>query len=125
MVPAVRLDAGLGSSGVGRWAGWLRFRGRCAVTIRMVEDSPQQARPAVVDGQVVRLPTLAGLARGERGSAGTGPNHLWNALAAAVLAEEAIAELEATNCSFDAAIADVIEMDAYRDAIARKVRRLD
>lgn len=75
--------------------------------------SPEDAKPAVVDGQVVMLPTLSGLVSGTPVRPGKDTRHLWNALAAAVLAEDAFADLD-TDLEADGELAEVIDMAAYR-----------
>lgn len=75
--------------------------------------SPEDAKPAVVDGQVVMLPTLSGLVSGKQAGPGKDTRHLWNALAAAVMAEDAFSEFEADHES-DGPLAEVIDMAAYR-----------
>ncbi len=77
--------------------------------------SPNDAKPAVVDGQVVMLPTLSGLISGTPATPGKDTRHLWNALAAAVLAEDAFAEFEA-DPGVDSPLAEVIDMSAYRSS---------
>lgn len=73
--------------------------------------SPQDARPAVVDGRVVMLPTLSGLVSGRPADPGQDSRHLWNALAAAVLAEDAFAEADLDPSS---PLAEVIDIAEYR-----------
>lgn len=75
--------------------------------------SPEDAKPAVVDGQVVMLPTLSGLVSGKPASPGKDSRHLWNALAAAVLAEDAFADFEVEH-EADGPLAEVIDMATYR-----------
>ena len=70
--------------------------------------SPEDAKPAVVDGHVVRLPTLTGLVNGQSATPGNDTRHLWNALAAAVMAEEAFVDVDASS-----PLAEVIDIDAY------------
>ena len=74
--------------------------------------SPEDAKPAVVDGQVVMLPTLSGLVSGKSASQGKDTRHLWNALAAAVLAEDAFAAFDEDD--EDGPLAEVIDIAAYR-----------
>lgn len=77
--------------------------------------NPQEAKPAVIDGRVVMLPTLSGLISGKRGAKGNDSRHLWNALAAAVMAEDGFDDLD--GIPFDdeeGPLAEVIDMDAYR-----------
>lgn len=74
--------------------------------------SPKDAKPAVVDGQVVMLPTLTGLASGKPALPGKDTRHLWNALAAAVLAEDAFVEFDEHDT--DGPLAEVIDISAYR-----------
>lgn len=77
--------------------------------------SPEDAKPAVVDGQVVLLPTLSGLISGKPAGPGKDTRHLWNALAAAVLAEDAFAEFEVEpESDIDGPLAEVIDMATYR-----------
>jgi hypothetical protein len=73
--------------------------------------SPGDAKPAVVDDQVVMLPTLAGLVTGKPATPGKDTRHLWNALAAAVLAEDAFAGADSDPSS---PLAEVIDIGAYR-----------
>lgn len=73
--------------------------------------SHEDAKPAVVDGQIVRLPTLSGLVNGTRAAAGNDSRHLWNALAAAVMAEDAFAEVDDDPTS---PLAEVIDISSYR-----------
>ncbi len=73
--------------------------------------SPQDARPAVVDGRVVMLPTLSGLVSGRPAVPGQDSRHLWNALAAAVLAEDAFSEADLDPSS---PLAEVIDIAEYR-----------
>ncbi len=73
--------------------------------------SHEDVKPAVVDGQVVRLPTLAGLVNGTPAAAGNDSRHLWNALAAAVLAEDAFADIDDDPSS---PLAEVIDIGSYR-----------
>lgn len=75
--------------------------------------SPEDAKPAVVDGQIVMLPTLAGLVTGQPATPGKDTRHLWNALAAAVLAEDAFAEAEHDPSS---PLAEVIDIGTYRNS---------
>ncbi len=75
--------------------------------------SPEDAKPAVVDGQVVMLPTLSGLMSGKPAMPGKETRHLWNALAAAVLAEDAFSEFD-VDPDGDGPLAEVIDMAAYR-----------
>lgn len=75
--------------------------------------SPEDAKPAVVDGQVVMLPTLSGLISGKPAGPGKDTRHLWNALAAAVLAEDAFADFE-PEADVDGPLAEVIDMATYR-----------
>jgi hypothetical protein len=75
--------------------------------------SPQDARPAVVDGRVVMLPTLSGLVSGRPAVPGTDSRHLWNALAAAVLAEDAFAGADQDPSS---PLAEVIDIADYRSS---------
>ena len=77
--------------------------------------SPNDAKPAVVDGQVVMLPTLSGLISGKPATPGKDTRHLWNALAAAVLAEDAFAEFE-VNPDVDGPLAEVIDIATYRSS---------
>lgn len=74
--------------------------------------SPEDAKPAVVDGQVVMLPTLTGLVSGKPARPGKDTRHLWNALAAAVLAEDAFDDLDDEPA--DGPLAEVIDIAAYR-----------
>jgi len=76
-------------------------------------SSPEDAKPAVVDGQVVMLPTLAGLVSGRPPTQGKDTRDLWNALAAAVLAEESFTEFD-VDPDADSPLAEVIDMAAYR-----------
>ncbi len=73
--------------------------------------SHEDAKPAVVDGQLVRLPTLAGLVNGTPATVGNDSRHLWNALAAAVLAEDAFADADNDPTS---PLAEVIDIGRYR-----------
>lgn len=75
--------------------------------------SPQDAKPAVVDGRVVMLPTLAGLVTGTPAVPGKEAGNLWNALAAAVLAEDAFVEAEGDPTS---PLAEVIDIGDYRNS---------
>lgn len=75
--------------------------------------SPEDAKPAVVDGQVVMLPTLTGLVSGKPALPGKDTRHLWNALAAAVLAEDAFANFDDEQTT-DGPLAEVIDISAYR-----------
>lgn len=77
--------------------------------------SPEDAKPAVVDGQVVMLPTLSGLISGSPASPGKDSRHLWNALAAAVLAEDAFVGLEVESDA-DGPLAEVIDIATYRSS---------
>ena len=73
--------------------------------------SPQDAKPAVVDGRVVMLPTLAGLVGGTPAVPSKDTGNLWNALAAAVLAEDAFVAAEDDPSS---PRAEVIDIGEYR-----------
>lgn len=75
--------------------------------------SPGDAKPAVVDDQVVMLPTLTGLVTGRPATPGKDTRHLWNALAAAVLAEDAFVEAEHDPTS---PLAEVIDIVTYRSS---------
>ncbi len=77
-------------------------------------EAPANTKPAVVDGQVVWLPTLTGLLKGETSVEANPQSDLWNALAAAVMAETAIASLE-TDCADGQPLADVIDIASRRD----------
>lgn len=57
------------------------------------------------------LPTLAGLVNGTPATPGKDSRHLWNALAAAVLAEDAFADAEHDPSS---PLAEVIDIGVYR-----------
>ncbi|MBT8241832.1 MAG: hypothetical protein KJN63_11455 [Acidimicrobiia bacterium] len=60
----------------------------------MVTPHRNERRPAVVDGQVVWLPTLAGLLRGETAELPSPDrSNLWNTLAAAVVAQATFDEI--------------------------------
>ncbi len=76
-------------------------------------ETPTDFRPAVVDGQVVLLPTLAGLMKGERGIEGSPNRDLWSALAAAVMAEEAFDEVD-SELAGGRTLADVIDLNSRR-----------
>jgi len=76
-------------------------------------QAPSNVRPAVVDGEVVLLPTLAGLLKGETGTEGAPSRDLWSTLAAAVMAEEAFDEIE-SDLADGRTLADVIDMEARR-----------
>lgn len=71
-------------------------------------------RPAVVEGQVVWLPTLSGLLGGV---VATEPvanrQELWAALAAAVMSDAAFDALD-TQLANGKELATVIELDSYR-----------
>ena len=71
------------------------------------------ARPAVVDGEVVWLPTLAGLLRGESGSAPVPKGDLWGALTAATSSEVAFERLE-RQLADGHDLAEAIEMEGRR-----------
>lgn len=75
--------------------------------------SPQDAKPAVVDGQVVMLPTLSGLISGKPARPGNDTRHLWNALAAAVMAEDTFTAFEEQDDP-SSPLAEVIDIAAYR-----------
>lgn len=75
--------------------------------------SPKDAKPAVVDGHVVMLPTLSGLVSGKPPTPGKDTRHLWNALAAAVMAEDAFADFDVAP-EPEGPLAEVIDMAAYR-----------
>lgn len=76
-------------------------------------DANLDTRPAVVDGQVVHLPTLTGLLRGSEAIAAPDRRELWNALAAAVMSEAAFETLD-EELANGRELAEVIELDAYR-----------
>lgn len=59
------------------------------------------------------LPTLSGLVSGKPAGPGKDTRHLWNALAAAVMAEDAFSEFEVDRQS-SSPLAEVIDMAAYR-----------
>lgn len=58
------------------------------------EDGDSGSRPAVVDGEFVWLPTLAGLLRGESGVESTPKRDLWSTLTAAAATDQAMDQLE-------------------------------
>ena len=67
-------------------------------------------RPAVVDGQLVWLPTLAGLLAGQPGLQPAPQADLGIALAAAIVADEAFEDLERELAS-GRTLAQVIDID--------------
>ncbi len=76
--------------------------------------SEPNTRPAVVDGQVVWLPTLTGILDGAPSVIPTeNKQDLWIALAAAVMSEAAFDALD-SEMAEGKQLADVIELDAYR-----------
>lgn len=77
-------------------------------------EVPANRRPAVVDGQVVLLPTLAGLMSGETGRESAPSRDLWSALAAAVMAEQAFDDIEDQLSTGERTLADVIDINARR-----------
>ena len=76
-------------------------------------ESPANTRPAVVDGQVVMLPTLAGLMNGDCALESAPSRDLWSTLAAAVMAEQAFEDIEA-DMADGRTLADVIDINARR-----------
>lgn len=76
-------------------------------------DANLDTRPAVVDGQVVQLPTLSGLLRGSEAVPAPDRRELWNALAAAVMSEAAFETLD-EELAGGRQLAEVIELDSYR-----------
>ncbi|MFT7597809.1 MAG: hypothetical protein ACI8TP_000729 [Acidimicrobiales bacterium] len=76
-------------------------------------DETTNTRLAVVDGEVVWLPTLAGLLRGDGGIAPAPRRDLWSALTAASATDAAFDRLE-QQLAEGRELADVIEMDAWR-----------
>lgn len=73
------------------------------------------ARPTVVDGEVVWLPTLAGLLRGESGSSPAPKGDLWSALTAASTSEVAFDRME-KELAEGRDLADVIDMESRRSS---------
>jgi hypothetical protein len=60
----------------------------------MFDPNRNERRPAVVDGEVVWLPTLAGLLKGETVELPSPDrSHLWTTLAAAVVAQATFDEI--------------------------------
>jgi hypothetical protein len=77
------------------------------------EATQSTARPAVVDGEVVWLPTLAGLLRGDRSVAPAPRLELWAALAAAMVSDDAFEHLD-RELADGRDLADVIDIEAWR-----------
>ncbi len=76
-------------------------------------ETSTNARPAVIDGQVVLLPTLAGLMNGDTGLESAPSRDLWTTLAAAVMAEQVFDEIEESMAE-GRTLADVIDINARR-----------
>ena len=75
-------------------------------------EENSNARPAVVDGEVVWLPTLVGLLNGESGTAPVPKRDLWSVLTAAAASAAAFERLEAQMAE-GLDLAQVIEMDTW------------
>lgn len=58
------------------------------------DEGDSGSRPAVVDGEFVWLPTLAGLLRGESSAVPVPKRDLWSTLTAAAATDEAFGKLE-------------------------------
>ncbi len=74
-------------------------------------------RLAAVDGEVVKLPTLAGLLEGKNAVEAGRSGELWNTLAAAVLSDRAFDELEREldgELDHNGGLARVIHLDHWR-----------
>ena len=74
------------------------------------EEGDSGSRPAVVDGEFVWLPTLAGLLKGESSSAPVPKRDLWSTLTASAASDEAFDNLE-QELANGADLADLLNVD--------------
>ena len=90
--------------------------------VRQRDGSSPTARPCVVDGSVVWLPTLAGLMRGERSVHPAPRQELWAALAAAMVSDDAFDQLD-RELAEARPLAEVIDIEAWRQRKASGFHR--